>query len=616
MSRDSGFGKMSRRSFLNTVAATGSVAAVGMASVAAAEEVEADTASEPWRRYSWLEEPPQYTDADIVSTVEAEIVVVGGGNAGLMCACAAAEQGAKVAVIEPQASDTIFYWGMHDIANLNSQYCLDHGVPYIEPSEYIAEHQRRSINRTNPVMVKKFVDNSGEMVDWLVANSPQEVIDAIEIYDFPEHQAYFTELGGTVSSYKCWEGTIQFNFNAAASGFIANAEAKGATWYWEHTAKVLLTEEVQVAAKEESVGDDGKPVISDVEETRTKITGVIAEDAEGNLVKFVASKAVVLSAGDYGANSVMMEALQDELRLIYQSHGWDASHISGAGRDGSGIKMGLWAGGSVEPTYHTQIFPLGDAAQSKYAPNVTSWGCSFNGGMTWYNPFVWFDAQGKRFTDETMMGAFAQVARAARKKPGRYYCIFDNHWSTLVDRQPPEHYEELTCAPERSLEGYAEVFQQWVDAGPDGLDAGEGNTTCAWAAQSLEELFEYMGLDDELKASLQESIERYNEYCAEGKDGDFGRDPNLLLPIDEPPFYGMYCAYEMAGAAPVVLNGLNCDDEMRVLDQNYDPIQNLYAVGNNGGGRFAVQYSTEQQGLTLGMALTHGRLLGKALGAL
>lgn len=50
-----------------------------------------------------------------------------------------------------------------------------------------------------------------------------------------------------------------------------------------------------------------------------------------------------------------------------------------------------------------------------------------------------------------------------------------------------------------------------------------------------------------------------------------------------------------------------------MLDKRYNPIVGLYATGNNSDGRFAVQYSTQMQGLTLGFAMTHGRELGKAL---
>ena len=61
------------------------------------------------------------------------------------------------------------------------------------------------------------------------------------------------------------------------------------------------------------------------------------------------------------------------------------------------------------------------------------------------------------------------------------------------------------------------------------------------------------------------------------------------------------------------LNGVNIDEYQRVLDINYNPIVNLYATGNNSGGRFAIEYSTPMTGLTIGMAMTLGRVLGKEL---
>ena len=66
-------------------------------------------------------------------------------------------------------------------------------------------------------------------------------------------------------------------------------------------------------------------------------------------------------------------------------------------------------------------------------------------------------------------------------------------------------------------------------------------------------------------------------------------------------------------AGLVTLNGLTIDHKQRVLDKNYNPIEGLYASGNNSGGRFAIWYSTSIQGLTLGMAMTLGRVLGKQL---
>lgn len=98
----------------------------------------------------------------------------------------------------------------------------------------------------------------------------------------------------------------------------------------------------------------------------------------------------------------------------------------------------------------------------------------------------------------------------------------------------------------------------------------------------------------------RKKLEKYNKFCEQGEDEDFGRDPKMLLPINQDPFYGFYCAEERPYVGTCALNGVNIDENQSVLDANYNPIVGLYATGNNSGGRFAIEYSTPMQGLTLG----------------
>ena len=35
-------------------------------------------------------------------------------------------------------------------------------------------------------------------------------------------------------------------------------------------------------------------------------------------------------------------------------------------------------------------------------------------------------------------------------------------------------------------------------------------------------------------------MKRYNELAATGKDEDFGKPANYLVPVDTPPFYGIH----------------------------------------------------------------------------
>lgn len=59
------------------------------------------------------------------------------------------------------------------------------------------------------------------------------------------------------------------------------------------------------------------------------------------------------------------------------------------------------------------------------------------------------------------------------------------------------------------------------------------------------------------------------------------------------------------------VGGLLTDANQNVLDQNFDPIPGLYATGNCCGRRFGSQYSTPTAGISIGIAITLGREVGR-----
>ncbi len=603
---------MNRRSFITGAAA---LAACGAAAAAApAAQAHADAAEAPAAPktdyYAWRGEPPVIDESQITETVEADVVVVGGGNAGVMCACAAAEEGATVAVLESQPKEAIWYYGLHDIASLNSNYSLEHGAKEIRKSEFIAEYQRRTHNRSNPRLIAQFADKSGEMIDWLIANGPAEVAEKVTMHG-DLNPGYF-EMGADVNRFTCWTGTIQYDFNNAAPTLIGKAEENGAQWFWETTGVVLLTEETEVPMMVDRTDETGALLRVEEPVPQITVTGVIGQNADGAYIKFLAKRGVVLAAGDFGGNAVMFEALMDEHRNLNDIHGLPTDNLINGmfGRDGSGIKMGLWAGASMDPNRVT-CQPNITFRSDVYATNLLRWGSGFpEAQCVWGSPFLWVDSSGRRFTDETFLGAFGQVIRAERLKPGRYYTIIDNNYAEFISRMPPEHF----CLPTGETHfDFEPLFASWLERGPLGGEVNEGETVCCWGAQTLDELFEYMGLEDDVKANLAAEIERYNGFCAAGEDEDFGRDPKMLLPIEQGPFYAVMSVNERPMVGTVTLSGLVIDDGQRVLDKRFNPIQGLYATGNCSGGRFAIEYSTPMQGLTLGFAMTHGRELGKAL---
>ena len=115
-----------------------------------------------------------------------------------------------------------------------------------------------------------------------------------------------------------------------------------------------------------------------------RVTGAIAERADGSYVKYNASDAVVLAAGDYGSNPQMVWALQGELVEWAMRAGKNPEDVTGmSGGMGDGIKMGCWAGGFMEA-----------------APRACNQNGAGAGGPWGVCGMLWLNAAGKRFMNE------------------------------------------------------------------------------------------------------------------------------------------------------------------------------------------------------------------------
>lgn len=122
----------------------------------------------------WLVQEPVVPDDQIGESLEFDIVVCGGGYAGTSVAHAAAHEGASVAVLELQSREEYHFLG-EQIGHFNPKLLRDRGVkPVKNLEEVVAEFQKRSFNYSNPSLIRKYVYNSGEMVDELMALIPED----------------------------------------------------------------------------------------------------------------------------------------------------------------------------------------------------------------------------------------------------------------------------------------------------------------------------------------------------------------------------------------------------------------------------------------------------------
>ncbi|MEE8716577.1 MAG: FAD-binding protein [Coriobacteriales bacterium] len=617
---------MDRRQFVSgTVAALGTAAAAGMGGVAMAKEsaaadgsAKADSAAsdkggtaeavqdkkvaeaQPGTTgdLSFLGEKPQVSDADCTSMVTADVIIVGGGHAGIQCAKSAIEGGLSVAVIERLAADDdgTYYLRGEDVGHFNSQWLINQGFGPYDTEEIVMEFAKRSGFCVNLELIRSYVENSGAMFDAMVDLVPEDS----DILDYGQCNVqqcadgdYPHELGG----YKTWAGTAQFRGGifedeipmASASRlpefeFLAkkHAEDLGAVWYNGYTAVVL-----------------------DQAEVGGKVSGVYATDPDGNYVKFAANKAVVLAAGDFGGDGKMVWNICEEVRSMAMLNGVTEDTAadqcaSMAGNPGTGHKMGLWAGGYLDPYFRASM--EGGGAQ----------------GPLGSAPLVYVDAHGKRFMNECQpVSAQAQFRRTTLP----VYSIWDANWEEFVKVCGTDHGSPDWGVPEY-IEQVREDMSHVVDAGADGYPVRsscyterEGSRNIVHGANTLEELADMMGLDADTKATFLDTIAEYNKMCEDKHDTLFGRDAKAMIPLDTPPYYYYATDRQPAGnTGMAALCGLITDNNMNVLRvSDKQPIEGLYAAGNCLGGRYALTYATPVAGNSVGQAMTNGYVLGKYL---
>ena len=568
--------EMNRRSFLKAGAVAAGTAAAS-ANVAFAEPAQGPggeggpqpsaEGAEEELDLNWREPMPAVDESLIVDTTSAEIVVIGAGHAGTAVARRAAEGGKDVILVEAQAEDAYFIIG-NDIGHINSEYLKAAGVAEVDPIVFYNDWMIRAQNGAHPDLIMQFAQNSGRAVDWFLQDVDQEYLDTMTISYWPRDERMLDEI----ASQKFWTGTVQWGMGNEHSmtevyrGIFARLreDLPNLSIEFDRTGQYLEKDETG------------------------RVTGVVTLDSDGAYHRYEGTQAVVLAAGDFGANKAMMTDLCVTANDVFQDGltGW--KNPFGA-KDGSGIKMGVWAGGRLEPR------PLASMNGDFVIPSmITPVG-------------IYLNYKGERFCNEYFGDPTLSGKPAARIKQTVYYSIFDSKLPDTGAYSVSGH----TCTDPQpaTLQGFADKIAEAYAAGPDGVNG-------TYAADDLETLADYMGLDEEAKANMIAAVARYNANAANGRDEDYGKDPRVLFPIDEPPYMGVVAGPDHVGGVMVTLGGLMTDKHCNVYDEHLDEIPGLYAAGNCLGQRFGIAYFSPIPGVSIGSALTLGYLLGEHLAEL
>lgn len=326
--------QISRRDFLKGSVATGmlgAVAATGLGCAPAQQTSsealsETGTVADAAETSSWRVAPESVAEDAIVDETVADIVVIGAGHAGTATARSAAEKSGKSVVLLEALEEQYYTIIGNDIGHLNSQYLKDHGVPEVDPVEFFNDWMMRSQNAANPSLIMQYATRSGEAVDWFLEKVPAELLETMTISYWPRHENMLDEIAGQ----KFWTGTVQWGMGN---------EHNMTEVYQAIFASLAELPNLQLIF-------DRKGVY--LEKDGDAVTGVVCVDAAGTYHRYRANEAVVLAAGDFSADKEMMTDLCVTANDCLQE-GITEWHDAMGGKDGSGIKMGVWAGGRLEP---------------------------------------------------------------------------------------------------------------------------------------------------------------------------------------------------------------------------------------------------------------------------
>ena len=184
--------------------------------------------------------------------------------------------------------------------------------------------------------------------------------------------------------------------------------------------------------------------------------------------------------------------------------------------------------------------------------------------------------------------------------------VWDNaHWREFAQNQPLGHFNAANIS-DAKMDEYEAALKEVYAAGADGVRG-------VYAADDLETLASYLGFEGEAAENFVRSVKTYDSYAEQGKDPDYAKSADMMVRISEGPFYAEKLERN-ANLVLVTLAGLFIDGNGAVLDQRFEPIPGLFAVGNASGGRFPLQYTSPMNGISIGMATVLGALTGEYLG--
>ena len=502
----------------------------------------------------FLTPPPPVPEDAITERLEADIVVVGEGLAGLSCALSAQQSGANVLIVT--ASKRPVGRGGSVFAAY-SKVMAEHGLPREDLDKFALEELEARGFQADQRKFYALFNHSEEAMDWVTDIVRAKGVDVVlEDANDDDHDSPTYQPPGT-------HAFVGKGVSRAGTGISLALKALEDT-FLEAGGRVVNS------ATAKQLEKDGE-----------RVCAVLAQRPDGSYLRACGKKGVVLATGDFSRNREMMEFFCPQYADGFARNpaDYDTGFSVGGLFRGEGQLMALWAGAAWQRTWPCAIMVQGSRTCSNL-PYGSHRGLRLN-------------ARGKRYCNEDMNGAYTAIT-TLREPGGKAFIVWGSNYAD--DIRWRAHGGQRDGA-DMTHDAIMENWQGLLDRG------------AAVKADTLEEVLEKLGLPVE---TAMAEIERYNELCRAGKDADFHKAPKYLQEIREAPFYGASLSDRFFFT---VLGGPRTDDMMRICDADDNPIPGLYCLGSMVGDFYATCYNFRIPGENYGACLTFGYRTGRLLAA-
>ena len=464
------------------------------------------------------------------STVEADVVVVGAGGAGMTAAITAAAEGKSVVILESQSM--VGGNSVRATGGMNAGKTV-----YQDENEF---GESAGVEKTLKTAAEKYADNETITAlaktvseQWAAYQAnPTGYFDSVELMELdtmiggkgindPELVETLCANSADAIDWLDEHGITLHNVSSFGGASVKRihrpVNAEGKTVSVGSYMIPLLEENCKKAGVQILLNTTANEILTDA---NGAAAGIKATGSTGETVT-VNAKAVVLTTGGFGANLDMVVEYKPELKGFMTTNA--------AGAQGQGIEMATAIGAGTVDMDQIQIHPT---VEANTAALITE-GLRGDGA-------VLINAEGKRFIDE--VGTRDVVSAAEIAQTGSYSWL-------VVDQ---------------AMVDASSVIQGYIK---------KGYTV---TGSTYEELGEAMGVD---AAAFAETMEKWNGYVEAKNDPDFGRT-SFANPLNTAPYY----AVKVTAGVHHTMGGLKINANTEVLNEKGEVIPGLFAAGEVTGG--------------------------------